>query len=91
MLEKNHFQTFLFQKVKNTRRPTENVLKDRRRTLNEKRDGWMSCDYTSLFLTVFQSYQDDVLLIMKPVCNGTPFMVEKISPRAGIELGPLDQ
>ena len=21
------------------------------------------------------------------VCNGTPFMVEKISPRAGIELG----
>ena len=25
------------------------------------------------------------------VCNGTPFTVEKISPRAGIELGPLDQ
>ena len=25
------------------------------------------------------------------VCNGAPFMVEKISPRAGIELGPLDQ
>ena len=25
------------------------------------------------------------------MCNGTPFTVEKISPRAGIELGPLDQ
>ena len=25
------------------------------------------------------------------VCNGTPFTVEKISPRVGIELGPLDQ
>ena len=25
------------------------------------------------------------------VCNGTPFTVEKISPEAGIELGPLDQ
>ena len=30
-------------------------------------------------------------LMMKAVCNGTPFTVEKISPRAGIELGPLDQ
>ena len=25
------------------------------------------------------------------VCNGAPFMVEKISIRVGIELGPLDQ
>ena len=25
------------------------------------------------------------------MCNGTPFTFEKISPRAGIELGPLDQ
>ena len=24
------------------------------------------------------------------MCNGTPFTVKKISPRAGIELGPLD-
>ena len=24
----------------------------------------------------------------KAVCNGTPFMVEKISPRVRIELGP---
>ena len=28
-------------------------------------------------------------MIMKAVCNGTPFTVE-ISPRAGIELGPLN-
>ena len=27
-------------------------------------DGWMNCDFTS-FLTVFQSYQDDVRMIMK--------------------------
>ena len=27
-------------------------------------DGWMTCDLTS-FLTVFQSYQDDVWVIMK--------------------------
>ena len=25
------------------------------------------------------------------MCSETPFTVEKISPRAGIELGPLDQ
>ena len=30
---------------------------------------------------VFQSYQDD-----KAVCIGTPFTVEKISPRTGLEL-----
>ena len=27
-------------------------------------DGWMPCDFTS-FLTVIQSYQDDVWMIMK--------------------------
>ena len=27
-------------------------------------DGWMTCGFTS-FLTVFQSYQDDVRMIMK--------------------------
>ena len=27
-------------------------------------DGWMTCDFTS-FLTAFQSYQDDVWMIMK--------------------------
>ena len=52
--------------------------------------GWMICDLTS-FSTVFQSYQNDGRLIMKGWCNGTPFTVEKISPRAGIELDPLDQ
>ena len=50
----------------------------------------MTCDFTS-FSTVFQSYQDDGKLIMKGCVQGTPFTVEKISPRARIELGPLDQ
>ena len=27
-------------------------------------DGWMTCDFTS-FITVFQSYQDDVRIVMK--------------------------
>ena len=44
-----------------------------------------------LFLTVFLSYQDDGGLLMKDLCNGTPFTVEKIFPRVGIVLGPLDQ
>ena len=43
------------------------------------------------FSTVFQLYQDDGRLIMKGLCNGTPFTVENISPQAGIELGQLDQ
>ena len=43
-------------------------------------DGWMICDFTS-FSTVFQSYQDDGRMIMKGLCNGTPFTVEK-----GLEL-----
>ena len=45
----------------------------------------MTCNFTS-FSTVFQSYQEDESLIMKAVRNGTPFTVEKISPRAGLEL-----
>ena len=49
----------------------------------------MICDFTPL-LTVFQSYQDNGRLIMKD-CAITPFMAEKISPRAVIELGPLGQ
>ena len=32
-------------------------------------DGWMTCDFTS-FLTVFQSYQDDVWMIMKGCVHG---------------------
>ena len=50
----------------------------------------MICDFTS-FSTVFRSYQDNARLLMKGLCNGAPFKVEKISPRAGIELGSLDQ
>ena len=40
--------------------------------------GCMACDFAS-FSTVFQ---DDIR---------APFTVERISPRAGIEPGPLDQ
>ena len=36
----------------------------------------MVCNYTS-FSTIFQSYQDDVWVIMKSVCNGTPYMHKK--------------
>ena len=50
----------------------------------------MNCDFTS-FSTVFQSYQNDVRLIMKGCVQCNSILVEKISPRAGIELGPLDQ
>ena len=46
----------------------------------------MICDFTS-FSTVFQSYQDDGRMIMKDCVQWNPFTVEKISPRAGIELG----
>ena len=47
-------------------------------------------DFTS-FSTVFQSYQDHRRMIMKGCVQWNPFTVEKISPRAGIESGPLDQ
>ena len=50
----------------------------------------MTCDFTS-FSTVFQSYQDDGRIIMKGCVQCNPFTVEKISPRARIEPGPLDQ
>ena len=53
-------------------------------------DGWMTSDFTS-FLTIFQSYQDNIWMIMKSVCKGTTSMVEKISPQVRIKLGPLDQ
>ena len=32
--------------------------------VSDKMDGWMTCDFTS-FLTVIQSYQDDVWVKMK--------------------------
>ena len=51
------------------------------------RDIWRdNCDFTS-FSIVFQSYQDDGQMMMKAVCNGTPFTVEKISSQVRIELG----
>ena len=50
----------------------------------------MTCDFTS-FLTVFQSYKDDVWMIMKGCVQWSFVTVEKISPRTGLELGPLDQ
>ena len=46
----------------------------------------MNCDF-SFFSTVFQSYKDNEKLIMKGLCNGTPFTIEKISSLAGLELG----
>ena len=52
-------------------------------------DEWMTCDFTS-FLTAFQSYQNDVRMIMKG-CVQWNFTAEKISPQVRIELGPLDQ
>ena len=38
----------------------------------------MTCDFTS-YSTVFQSYQDDER-------TRAPFTIEKITPRAGLEL-----
>ena len=58
--------------------------------ISKQMDEWMTCDFTS-FSTVFQSYQDYERLIMKGLCNGAPITVQKILPRAGIELCPLDQ
>ena len=46
-------------------------------------DGWMDNLRFYVLLTVFQSYQDDGRLITKGR-NGSPFTIEKISPRAGI-------
>ena len=42
--------------------------------------------------TVFQSYQDVGMLMMKGCVKiGGSFMIEKISPQAGIDLSLLDQ
>ena len=46
----------------------------------------MTWDFTS-FSTVFLSYQDDGLMIMKGCLQLNLFTVEKILPR----VGPLDQ
>ena len=58
------------------------------RIFNNLMDEWMTYDFAS-FSTVFQSYQDDGRMIMKTVCNGTPFTNEKNSPGAGIEAGTV--
>ena len=42
-------------------------------------------------LQFYVLFKGDVRLIMEGCCNGALFMVEKISPKVGIELGPLDQ
>ena len=52
----------------------------------KEEDGWMTCNFTS-FSILFQSYQDDGRMIMKGCVHWNPVSVEKISPRAGIELG----
>ena len=49
-------------------------------------DGSMTCDFTS-FSTVFQSYEDDGQMIMKGLCNGSPFTAERSSPQMGLEPG----
>ena len=54
-------------------------------------DRWrMTCDFTP-FSTVFQSYQDDGKLIMKGCAMELRLRLRRFAPRAGIELGPLDQ
>ena len=76
--KKNNFCYFLFASVFDIAFPKwGQALKDRICSLRSKffslrvdphwekeMDGWMTCDFTS-FLTVFQSYQDDVQMIMK--------------------------
>ena len=49
--------------------------------------GLMTCNFTSL-LTVFQSYQDDKLLITKGYAQWNPVLrMERSSPQAGLEPG----
>ena len=49
-------------------------------------DVWTICDFTS-FSTVFQSYHDDIRVSMKSCLQCNVLTFEKISPRAGLELG----
>ena len=48
--------------------------------------GWITCHFMS-FETVFRSYQNDEGMMMKGLCSGTPFTVEKISTRTWLDLG----
>ena len=42
--------------------------------------GWMTCEFTSSSI-IFLSYQEDVRMIIKDVCNRTRFTTETISLR----------
>ena len=55
-----------------------------------EKDGWMTCDFTSIS-TVFQSYHDDERLIMNGCVQLNPVTVEKISLRRDSNSRPLDQ
>ena len=48
---------------------------------------WMDDLPFYILSKVFQSHQNDGWMIMKGLCNGTLFAVEKISPPAGLEFG----
>ena len=53
-------------------------------------DRRMTYNFMSI-TTVFQSYQDNGRIIMKGLCSGTPFTVEKMLPEVGLEPGLQDQ
>ena len=53
---------------------------------NRWMDRWMAC-YLKSFSTVFQSYQDDMQMIMESCAQWTPFTVVKISLQAGLKPG----
>ena len=68
----------------------ESTCKEKKNNLTLRTDGWTD---DRRFQVPFYS----ILVISgrwkvdnKKLCNGIPFTVESISPRAGIELGPLD-
>ena len=67
--------------------PSEGV-----KILRTRMDGWMTCDFTS-FLTVFQSYQDDVWMIMKgcvqwnSVCGWEDFTSSEYRTRSSRSVG----
>ena len=47
--------------------------------IDNQLDGWMTCNFTS-FLKVFQSYQDEVWMVMKGCEQWNSICIEKISP-----------
>ena len=44
--------------------------------------GWMNCDLKS-FLTVFQSNHNERRVVMKGLCNETPFTIGNVSASGG--------